>query len=130
VAGTQWDPSKYTSKKNAQRSNDSAEAWDIDRKEVEWAAANYESILAGVSLEPYPGGGLKINTLPEVGFAAERGLRAGDVIRAVNGQPIESIAKLQEVMSKLSRNATTLTVTLDRSGRAYSLTYTVPRPTR
>jgi hypothetical protein len=33
-------------------------------------------------------------------------------------------------MSKLSRNATTLTVTLDRSGRAYSLQYTVPRPTR
>ncbi|HKS16779.1 MAG TPA: hypothetical protein VJU16_05665, partial [Planctomycetota bacterium] len=80
AAGTPWDPAKYTTKKNPARTNDTQEAWDIDRKEVEWAAANIESILQGVSLEPYAGGGLKINALPEGGFAAERGLRSGDVI--------------------------------------------------
>jgi hypothetical protein len=125
--GMAWDPAKFTTKKNPARSNDMQEAWDIDKKEVEWASANVESILQGVSLEPYAGGGLKINSLPEGGFAMERGLRSGDVIRAVNSQPIDSMAKLSEVMKGLSKNATTLTVQVDRSGRMYTLSYTVPR---
>jgi len=127
VIGQPWEPAKYTSKKNAGRSNDSQEAWDIDKKEMEWAAANVDTILTGVSLEPYAGGGLKINALPEGGFAAERGLRAGDVLRSVNGQQIDSLARLSEIMKGLSKNATTLNVQVDRSGRMYTLSYTVPR---
>jgi hypothetical protein len=127
MMGQPWETSKFTTKKDATRTTESQEAWTMDRKEVEWAAANVDSILRDVSLEPYAGGGLKINALPESGFAAERGLKAGDVIRSVNSQPIESIAKLGEVMKGLSKNATTLTVQVDRSGRIYTLTYTVPR---
>ena len=127
LTGAAWEPAKYATKKNPGRSNENQESWDIDKKEVDWAAANVDTILAGVSLEPYSGGGLKINTLPEGTFAAERGLRTGDVVKSVNGQPIESIAKLNDVMRGLSKNATTLTVIVDRSGRGYTLQYVVPR---
>ena len=127
AAGTPWDPAKFTTKKNPARSNEVQEAWDIDKREAEWAAANVDTILQGVSLEPYAGGGLKINALPDGSFAAERGFRTGDVIRAVNSQPVDSMAKLTDVMKGLSRNATTLTVQVDRSGRIYTLSYTVPR---
>ena len=130
LPGLPWEPSKFSSKKDPARSNDTQEIWNIDRKEVEWASVNVDLILRDVHLEPYPGGGLKINTLPEGGFAAERGFRAGDVIRSVNSQPVESIAKLTEVMKGLSKNATTLSVQVDRSGRLYTITYTVPRAPR
>ncbi len=126
-AGLAWDPSKYATKKNAQRSNDNQEFWDIDRKEADWAVANIETILSGVSLEPYAGGGVKINALPDGGFAAERGFRAGDVIRTVNNQQVGNIQQLDAVMRGLPKNANTLTVQVDRSGRLYTLTYTAPR---
>jgi hypothetical protein len=130
LAGTAWDSARYTSKKNPQRSNDSQEAWDIDRKEVEWAAANADALMQGVQLDPYAGGGLKITVLPEGSYGADRGLRSGDVIRSVNGQQIESIGKLTEVMRNMSRNTPMLTVQVDRSGRIYTLQYTAPRAPR
>jgi hypothetical protein len=130
LAGTAWDANRFTTKKDVQRSNESQEVWSIDRKEVEWAAANIESILAGVGLEPYAGSGLKINSIPEGSFAAERGFRAGDVIKAINNQQIGSLQQLDTVMRSLSKNATSLTVQVDRSGRVYTLTYNVPRAPR
>lgn len=129
-AGIPWDASKFTTKKDPARSNDSQEAWNIDRKEVEWAAANVDSILSQVSLEVYAGGGLKINSVPENTFVSDRGLRSGDVLRSVNGQQVMSIQQLGDVMRSLSKNATTLSIMVDRSGRMYTLTYTVPRPGR
>jgi len=126
LPGLPWESNKFASKKDAARSTDAQEMWNIDRKEVEWAAANVDMILRDVTLEPYPGGGLKISTLPEGGFAAERGFRTGDVIRSVNAQPVESIAKLTEVMKGLSKNSRTLSVQVDRSGRLYTITYQVP----
>lgn len=130
LQGTPWDAGRYQSKKNAQRSNDSQEAWDIDRKEMDWAVANVDSLIQGVTLEPYAGGGLKISSLPEGSYGHERGLRSGDVVRNINGQQIESIGKLTDVIRGMSKTATTLTVQVDRSGRLYTLTYTVPRAPR
>lgn len=130
LAGTAWDSARYTSKKNPQRSNDNQEVWDMDRKEVEWAAANAEALMQGVQLDPYAGGGLKITVLPEGSYGADRGLRSGDVIRSVNGQQIESIGKLTEVMRNMSKNTPVLTVQVDRSGRIYTLQYTAQRAPR
>ena len=129
-AGVAWDAAKFTTKKDPARSNDSQEAWNMDRKEVDWAAANVDTILSQVSLEVYSGGGLKINSVPEGTFVSDRGLRSGDVLRSVNGQQVTSIQQLGDVMRSLSKNATTLSIAVDRSGRMYTLTYTVPRPGR
>ena len=127
---TPWSPAKYTTKKDPARSNENMEVWNVDRKEVDWAGLNVDGILVGVSLEPFSGGGLKINTLPEGSFIHDRGLKAGDVVKSINGQSIDSIAKLQEIMKGLSKNATTLTVTVDRSGRPYTLQYIAPQAPR
>lgn len=118
-----WERGKYASRKVEARSNENMETWDVDRKEVEWAAANWESALNGVSLEPYSGGGLKITALPQGTFAADRGFKAGDVIRSVNNQQIDSLAKLTEIVKGTSRNTPSMTVTVDRGGRPYTLTF-------
>jgi hypothetical protein len=123
--GAAWEKAKYATKKNDARSDDNREVWEVDRKEVEWAGSNWESVLQGVSIEPYPGGGLKINSLPDGGYASDRGFRAGDVLRVVNGQAIDSIARLQEVMKGMSKNQATLNVIVDRSGRLYTIQYQV-----
>jgi len=123
--GVAWEKAKYATKKNESRTDDNREVWEVDRKEMEWAGANWESVLQGVNVEPYPGGGLKINSLPDGGYASDRGFRAGDVLKVVNGQSIDSMVRLQEVMKGMARNQTTLNVVVDRSGRLYTLQYQV-----
>jgi hypothetical protein len=127
MAGQPWESGKFTSKKDTNRSNELQEIWTIDRKEVDWAAANVESILQGVTMEPFAGGGLKITSLPVGSFGEERGLRTGDVLRSVNGQQIESPAKLNEVFRNLSKNTQALNIVVDRAGKMYTLSYSIPR---
>jgi hypothetical protein len=131
AASSPWEPKKYTTTKDQARSNDNQEVWTVDRREVDWAAANWEAALQGVNLEPYSGGnGLKINALPADSFAAARGLRAGDVIKAVNNQPVDSIARLTDIVKATSRNTRIMSLTVDRGGRPYTLTYEVQRASR
>ena len=122
---TAWEKAKYTTKKDDARSDDSREMWSVDRKEVEWAGQNWESVLQGVGLEAYPGGGLKITALPEGGYASDRGFRAGDVVKVINNQAVDSITRLQDVMKSMARNTTVLSVIVDRGGRLYTLQYQV-----
>ncbi|HTF57882.1 MAG TPA: S1C family serine protease [Planctomycetota bacterium] len=123
--GAAWEKAKYATKKNDAQSDDNREVWQVDRKEVEWAGTNWETVLQGVSLEAYPAGGLKINSLPDGGYATDRGFRAGDVLKVVNGQAIDSIVRLQEIMKSMAKTQTTLNVIVDRSGRLYTLQYQV-----
>jgi type II secretory pathway component PulC len=78
-------------------------------------------------MEPFAGGGLKITSLPVGSFGEERGLRTGDVLRSVNGQQIESPAKLNEVFRNLSKNTQALNIVVDRAGKMYTLSYSIPR---
>jgi S1-C subfamily serine protease len=44
-------------------------------------------------------GGIEVSSVDEGSPAAQRGLRAGDVITAVNRQPVQNIQQLQEIAS-------------------------------
>ena len=118
-----WERARYASRKLEAGSNENMETWQVDRKEVEWAAANWESALNGVSLEPYSGGGLKITALPQGSFASDRGFKAGDVIRSVNNQKIDSLVNLTDLVKGMAKNTPSMTVTVDRGGRPYTLTF-------
>lgn len=128
LAGQAWDKSKYTTK--VLQSNDSMEVWEIDRNEAAWVSANYEAALQNISMSTYSGGGLKIDALGEDSAAYERGFRTGDVIKVVNGQQIESVARLGEVFKNMGANQQAVTIQVDRGGRMYTMQYRLARPTK
>ncbi len=124
-AGDAWEKGKFSTKQT--RTTDSMEVWEVDAKEAAWASANFESALANVQLSVYPGGGLKIDALPDGSVAFERGFRTGDVLKAVNGQGLDSVQKMSEIFKAMGSNQRTVTIQVDRSGRPYTLQFQVAR---
>jgi putative serine protease PepD len=88
----------------------------------------------GLSVVPIASGasavtpsGLYISAVTPSGPAARAGLRAGDIITAVDDQEVSSADKLQEV--SLSKTpGTAVTVTFQRAGRSADVTLTLGRP--
>ncbi len=110
------------SKTKRLQGTDSTESWSIDRDEIQWAMQNVESLLAGVQLSAYPGGGVKIDAAGPV--AAQRGFMDGDVVRSVNGRGIRDRSDLINMASDPAiKNAMALTIMVERAGRPFTLDF-------
>ena len=94
---------------------ESRQVWGIDPGEIEWARANLDAILSGhASFEAAAGGGLRTSFVLPGGILAARGLQAEDVIRDINGQPVNS---MDDLRSALKAAETGLRVTITRAGK-------------
>ena len=72
----------------------------------------FQRPFLGVIWAPDPGGGLKLSEVVAGSAAAKGGLKVGDVIKAVDGVPITSVADaLQALQGRWSGDALTLTIT-------------------
>jgi len=99
----------------------------FDRPRLERVAARYarpSSEAAGPKLgllvRDLPGGGVEIGGA-KAGSPAERaGVRPGDILEAVNGQPIRSVADLTHLTSTL-RTGATIDVSVRRQGQSVRL---------
>jgi len=84
----------------------------------------------GVSIPPdeeQPGGsGVQIDTVDRSGPAAHAGLRPGDVVVAVDGQPVDTANALIKAIADHSPG-TRVRVTVQREGRAIEMPVTVGR---
>jgi membrane-associated protease RseP (regulator of RpoE activity) len=70
-----------------------------------------------------PGGrGVLITSVNEGGPAAKAGLKAGDVITAVDGQAVERVADLTRELGRKSEGEVTIQVIRDKSQRTFKLT--------
>ena len=70
-----------------------------------------------------PGGrGVLITSVSENGPAAKAGLRAGDVITAVDGTSIEKVTDLMRELNRKREGEITLTIIRDKSQRAFKIT--------
>jgi hypothetical protein len=122
-SGEAYHPENYRSRRLA--FSESREVWGMDEDEVEWAAQNAGSILdRDFQVSPYAGGGVRIETVTPASMGAARGLRSGDVIREVNGRPLNSIADLQTFLTNPSiRPQSGLRLTVERAGKPVVFEY-------
>lgn len=94
----------------------------LSRQEVNQALANPESL--GVKAEAGSGDkrGLLLTTVDGDGLAARLGLQSGDLLRMVNGMPVEDVQDFAEL---LPGTASTARITLvgERQGKPLTLTF-------
>ena len=82
----------------------------------------------GVDFRPSYAGetinGYRLRRIPRASVLHTLGVRRGDVIRALNNQPVTDFDKMLETLVKL-RGASHLSISLTRGGRPMTLDYTV-----
>jgi general secretion pathway protein C len=105
------------------------DARTLDRQEVERRLGQEANrILAETTLVPAMDGGrvagFTLSRLPEGSLLTDAGLRAGDVLTAVNDVPIDSIATLMGLWPRLQNERTVRAVVL-RNGQPVSLAVTL-----
>jgi len=75
-------------------------------------------------VSPNAGGGVRLENVTPGTIAAARGLMAGDVVRDVNGQPLNSIQDLRTMLNNPGfRQQTGMRITVERGGRPVVLEY-------
>lgn len=99
--------------------------YNVSDEELRQVAQNADQILAqDVKFSPNPTGGIKVEYLKPDSYPAQRGFREGDVIKAVNGNPINSIVEANDLMRQLQADSpNAVTVTVERYGRTLTLQF-------
>ena len=92
---------------------------------IDRARQNPEEIARRLQIVPVLDGGrvtgIRLSTGADASLMNQIGLRAGDVVTAVNGAPVDSIARGQQIIEGL-RNASSARVTVLRDGRPTDIT--------
>ncbi|MES2997577.1 MAG: trypsin-like peptidase domain-containing protein [Verrucomicrobiota bacterium] len=78
----------------------------------------------GFISEGKPGGGLLVTKVGEKTPAAEAGIKAGDVIRTVNGKPLNQRAELQTLMKELAPGEE-IACEIESDGKPQTITFNV-----
>lgn len=106
-------------------SDERQQVWAVDPQEMDWLAQNQERVLdQDFQVSPMPGGGLRIESVQGGSIGATRGLSAGDVVKSVNGVPLNSLADLRSLAQNPSlRNQSSVRLTVERAGKVMVLVY-------
>ncbi|PCJ20531.1 MAG: hypothetical protein COB02_03160 [Candidatus Cloacimonadota bacterium] len=92
----------------------------ITQKEVGRQVKNLSSLLSQVRVQPYFRGGraqgFKVLHVKRGSFMEALGIKAGDIIKAINGQLVDSMQKGYQIFNKL-QNDTSVDIELIRSGQ-------------
>ena len=122
-AGQPYQPDQFKSRLLA--SADSRQVWGLDPEEIDWAAQNADKIMDGdFQVSPNSGGGVRVEGVTAGSIGAARGVIAGDVIRDVNGQPLNSIADVRTLMNNPAfKSSSGLRLTVERAGKPVVLEY-------
>jgi hypothetical protein len=122
-AGQAYQSDQYKSRLLA--SADSRQVWGLDPAEIDWASQNADKIMDGdFQVSPNSGGGVRIEGVTPGSIGAARGMMAGDVVRDVNGQPLNSIADVRTLMNNPAfKSQNGLRVTVERAGKPVVLEY-------
>lgn len=122
-------PSNFNIKNSASRklsSSANKEVWEIDPNEAALmrdANKLNEMLNNDVALSPYPSGGVKIDSLRADSVAFMRGVKAGDVIKSINGKEIRTPEDAKMLFNDPSMRGTSVSMIVDRAGRKMTLEY-------
>lgn len=73
------------------------EVHELEGQLSDWA--EYPVVVAGMTLRPHPGTGGRVVAVRPRSRAEEAGVQVADVIRTVNGRPVQAPADVQEVLT-------------------------------
>ncbi len=77
--------------------------------------------MAGaISVLPVSGGGFRVRPGRDARLFAELGLQVNDVVKAINGQPLESEEDVQSLFADVMRRGE-VAITVNREGREMTL---------
>lgn len=99
--------------------------WGLDQDEIEWAMQNQDSIMdQAFQVSPSAAGGIRIDSVQAGSIGAARGLIGGDIIKEVNGQPLNSVADVKTLMTSPAMRAQTgMRITIERAGKPVVVEY-------
>ncbi len=107
------------------RTGTSAKAPPTWAQTVEHLRRNPDELMRRVKLVPVLDGaklaGVRVSTGTDIGLLNQIGLEQGDVVTSVNGQPLDSIERGQQIMTSLG-SATSVRVTVLRAGKPTDIT--------
>lgn len=95
------------------------------RDTIEALRRNPEDLARRVQIAPvFDGGklsGVRVSSSTDAALIGQLGLRQGDLVTAVNGSPVDSLARGQQIIESL-RTASSLRVTVLRNGKPTDIT--------
>jgi hypothetical protein len=98
--------------------------YEIDKSVVQDLMKNFAAAGRGARIVPDVKGGFKASFVRHYSLFYKLGVRSGDVIKSVNNIPLNSIQETLILYTKL-KNATHLTMSLDRRGKSVNMDYTI-----
>ncbi|MBN2372535.1 PDZ domain-containing protein [bacterium] len=105
--------------------------WVLEREEVQTAISNANQLLTQVRVLPhFEGGnldkpdGFQLANIQNRSFFDRMGMKSGDIIRSVNGQPVDSPEKAFQAYQRL-QNESRIQVNILRNNREISLQYDI-----
>jgi general secretion pathway protein C len=100
--------------------------FDISRAQVEQQLRN-PSIMARARIVPYAGGGFMISSIPQNSLFTKAGLRRGDIIKSVNGEPLNNYSDAMKMMQSMGgiENVQQLNIEILRHGHPQHLQYNI-----
>lgn len=106
-------------------SADNRQVWGLDPDEIDWASQNADRIMdQDFAVSPHGGGGVRIESVTAGSIGASRGMMVGDVVRDVNGQPLNNIADLRTLLSgPQMKQQSGLRITVERAGKPVVLEF-------
>ncbi len=106
-------------------SAESRQVWGMDPDEIDWVTQNADKVMdSDFQVSPNANGGVRIEGVTPGSIGAARGMLAGDVIRDVNGQALNSIADVRTLMNNPSfKTQQGLRLTVERAGKPVVLEY-------
>jgi hypothetical protein len=99
--------------------------WGLDPDEIEWALQNQDSIMdQAFQVSPSAAGGVRIDSVQAGSIGAARGLIGGDIVKDVNGQPLNSVADVKTLLTSPAMRAQTgMRITIERAGKPVVVEY-------
>lgn len=119
---TPYDSANYSTRKA--EASSTRTVWEVDPKERDWVVQNQSSLSSEIAVVPYASGGVKVDSIKGESVFAARGFMPGDVIKSVNGKPVNTIADADALAKDPAiANAKALLIIIDRAGRQMSIEY-------
>lgn len=101
-------------------------AYAVEREQINKQMQRPE-FLSQALMVPNAGGGFLVREIQPGSLYEKLGLRVGDVINSVNGQPVNTVEDVMKVYQQLSgaNNASQVTLDVRRAGKNESLQYNI-----
>jgi len=106
--------------------------WELDRSEVSRAVDNASQLLTQVRIVPHfdkgqtdKPDGFQIANVKQGGFFEKLGVMQGDIIKEVNGEPVDSPEKAFAAYQKF-KTESNVKIVIERQNQLHTLTYDIP----